>query len=59
MIKASGAVPILYETPAYRTHAKGSEELGTWEEFSQKQKAGYLEYKEALTDMKARISPVN
>ena len=35
-------------TPAYRAPAKGSEDLGTWREFTAKQTAGYLAYQKAL-----------
>jgi len=38
----------LMETAAYRKHAKGSEELGSWEEFKSSQIAGYRAYSDAI-----------
>jgi hypothetical protein len=59
MIKAAGAVPILYETSAYRAHVKESEKLGSWEDFTIKQTIGYKKYAEVLGDLGAKVSPVN
>jgi len=44
LIKAAGAVPIFYETSAYRANAKESEVIGSWEDFTRKQTWGYKEY---------------
>jgi hypothetical protein len=48
LIAAAGATTILMETPAYRAHVKGSEQLGTWAEFTSSQTAGYEAYRTAL-----------
>jgi len=46
-----GAVPVLLVTPAYRAPAKGSEDLGDHEDFTQRLVAGYESYAAAMAEV--------
>lgn len=50
MIERARACPVLLVTPAYRAHTKGSEKIGSWEEFAWKQGHGYRRYARQLLD---------
>jgi len=53
MLQAAGARPVLLATPAYRAPAKGSELLGSWDDFRRKQAEGFQLYRERLADLLA------
>lgn len=57
MLRDAGAVPVLLVTPAYRAHAYGSERLGSWDDFRQKQSEGYELYRNRLAELLATDSP--
>lgn len=64
MMAAAQARPVLMSTPAYRTHTKGSEKLGDWQEFTWLQSDGFRVYKETLVqlcpfDRQPKVADVN
>jgi len=50
LLAECGATPVLYVTPAYRAHAKGSQTIGSWADFTQKQEEGHSEYADRLEE---------
>ena len=60
MIDSAGAVPVFYETAAYKSQVNGSDKIGSWEDFTKAQTSGYAEYKDTLKcQHPARVCPVN
>lgn len=64
MLENAKACPVLMPTPAYRAPAKGSEAIGGWEDFTQKQAEGFRMYAAHLDVLlagrrEARIADVN
>jgi len=51
MLEKAQARGVLLVTAAYREHAKGSDEIGTWEDFTRKQSEGFAMYQERLASL--------
>mmetsp|Transcript_614 Transcript_614/g.1731 ORF Transcript_614/g.1731 Transcript_614/m.1731 type:complete len:320 (-) Transcript_614:45-1004(-) len=51
MLEKARARGVLLATPAYRERVKGSEEIGTWEDFARKQSEGFGLYQEKLASL--------
>lgn len=51
LFKKAGACPVLLVTPAYRTHAKGSEVIGDWQDFTWRQSEGMALCAQKLTEL--------
>ena len=58
MILPTSTTVIFLQTAAYRRHVNGSEDLGTFDEFTEKLYQGYIEYVQLFPYDKAKLAPV-